>query len=208
VSVLLGLDDVVLNKVWKAPAAFAAALGGLLWAPIAHAGVVDEVSVGWYAHDFVNITDGVESNLQDVQFELDTKRPPILRFIGAPRLSFVATVNGPGKTDVFAAGVKWDHAVWRKLYVTLDFGLGYSNGLVNPPTGPGTVGDEDYDHYKRLLLGSSVLFRTVPGLMWKIDKHWVVEGELIHLSNGGVLGNHHFNRGINDLGVSVGYHFN
>jgi hypothetical protein len=202
------LGKVLFKNVFKAASLLAAALGGLLWAQTAHAGVIDEVSVGWYAHDFVHITDGVESNLQDVQFEVDTGRPKILRFIGAPRLSFVATVNGPGESDVFAAGVKWDHSVWRKLYVTLDFGLGYTNGVVNPPPGEGAPGDEGYDHYKRLLLGSSVLFRTVPGVMWKVDNHWVVEGELIHLSNGGVLGNHHFNRGINDLGVSVGYHFN
>ncbi len=191
--------------LFKGLAAVGAALCVCLFASWAQAGVIDEVSVGGFSHDFVNITDGVESNLTDVQLEVDTGRPQILRFLGAPRLNAYATFNGARHSDVYGGGLVWDHqAFWRQLYVTLDFGLAYTDGVIKPP--PGATAD-NYDHYPRLLLGSNLLFRTAPGLEWHFDNGWVVGGQLIHLSNAGLLGNHHYNRGINDIGLRLGYRF-
>ena len=174
----------------------------------AQAQIIDEVSAGAYAHDVVHVTDGVESGLTDVQLEVDTVRPPFLRFLGAPRLNLYAAFNGAGHSDVYGGGLVWDHKTfWPQLYVILDFGLAYTDAVVKPPPGVTAYTVSNYDHYPRLLVGSNLLFRTVPGLEWHFDDHWVLGAQLVHLSNAGILGDHHYNRGINDLGVRVGYRF-
>ena len=185
--------------------AFAAACCLMVTGGAAKAQVIDEVSVGGYLHDVVNITDGVESNLQDLQLEVDTTRPNALRVLGAPRLNTFVTFNSAHKSDMAGAGLTWDHRLlFPRLFATLDFGLAYSDGVINPPPGHS---NEYYDHYPRLLLGSNVLFRTAPGIEWHIDDHWVIGGQFIHLSNAGLLGSHHYNRGINDAGLRIGYRF-
>lgn len=145
--------------------AFAAACCLMVTGGAAKAQVIDEVSVGGYLHDVVNITDGVESNLQDLQLEVDTTRPNALRVLGAPRLNAFVTFNSAHKSDMAGAGLTWDHRlIFPRLFATLDFGLAYSDGVINPP--PGHSNDY-YDHYPRLLLGSNVLFRTAPGIEWQ-----------------------------------------
>jgi hypothetical protein len=93
--------------------------------------------------------------------------------------------------------------VISRLYATFDFGVALTDGLAKAPRGL-----TDDDDYPRLLLGSNVLFREAPGLEWRIDNHWLVGAQFVHASNGGILGSHHYNRGINDAGLRLGYRFN
>lgn len=169
----------------------------------AWAGPIDEVSVGGYMHDVTNLGGGVESNLQDVQIELDSARPSLLRPLGAPRVNVTVAFNGARKSDMASAGLVWDHRVIGRLYATFDVGLALTDGVINPQ--PGLA---NRNPYPRLLLGSSVLFREAPGLEWRIDDHWLMGAQFVHASNGGILGSHHYNRGINDAGLRLGYRFN
>jgi lipid A 3-O-deacylase len=183
--------------------ALVAALGLALVATRANAGPIDEVWVGGFAHDVTNAGQGVESNTQDVVIEVDTKRPSVLRFLGAPRLNAVIALNSAGETNFGSVGLVWDHRIFSRLYGSLDFGVGLTDGVADPAPGPAA----DYDERHRLVLGSKVLFREAAGLDWRLTRSWSIGAEFIHASNGGVLGSHRFNRGINDAGLRLGYRF-
>jgi hypothetical protein len=169
----------------------------------ARAEIVDDVWVGGYAHDISDLGHGKESNTQDVQLEVDTAQPSVLRFLGAPHLNAVVSLNSAGRTDFAAAGLAWDHRLFGPLYASLQFGAGVSDGIADPPAGAAG----DYDRSHRLLLGSKVLFREAAGLDWRLPGHWQVGLQYWHASNGLILGSHRYNEGINDVGMRLGYRF-
>jgi hypothetical protein len=124
-----------------------------------------------------------------VSVEIDASRPPVLRLLGAPRVNIVAALGFAGRTDRASAALVWDHRLFGQLYGSIDLGLGVSNGLIDPRSAS--------DFRNRLLLGSSVLFREAPRIEWRFASNWAGE----------ILGSHHFNRGINDAGLRLGYRF-
>jgi hypothetical protein len=178
-------------------------LGLAAFAKDANAGPIDEVWVGGFAHNVSRVGDGAESGTEDVILEIDTGRPKLLRFLGAPRVNAVIELNSAGRTNLGSLGLVWDHRIFHQLYGTLDFGLGLSDGVTDPPAGPAG----DYDRAHRILLGSSVLFRGAAGLEWRLSDRWAIGAEYVHASNGDILGAHQYNRGVNDAGLRLGYRF-
>ncbi len=174
----------------------------LALSPQSKADIVDEISVGGFAHDFNDIGHGKESGSADIQVEVDTTRPPILRLIGAPRVNVFAAVNTAGGVDSAGAGLVWDHRLFGQLYGFLDAGLAVNNGDLTAPLGPAG----DHARANQLQLGSHVLFREALGLEWRFARHWAIAGEYIHQSNGQILA-HGANEGINDLGLKLAYRF-
>lgn len=168
----------------------------------AKADVVDEISVGGFAHDLSDLGHGKESGTADIQFEIDTTRPPILRVLGAPRINAFVVVNSGGRTDSAGAGLVWDHQLFDRLYGSLDLGLAVNDGSLSAPLGP----TGDFARAHRLQLGSHVLFREALGLELRLSRHWAIGGELIHESTGQILA-HGANEGINDAGLKLAYRF-
>jgi hypothetical protein len=168
----------------------------------AKADIVDEVSAGGFAHDLSDLGHGKESGTADIQLEVDTTRPPILRILGAPRVNAFVSVNSGGRTDSGGAGLVWDHQLFDRLYGTLDLGLAANDGSLSAPLGP----TGDFARAHRLQLGSHVLFREALGLELRLTRHWAIGGEFIHESTGQILA-HGANEGINDAGLKLAYRF-
>jgi hypothetical protein len=172
-------------------------------APLAaRAGVLDEVWIGGLAHDVTDIGNGKESGTADVQLEVDSTRPSLLRFLGAPRLNAVLALNSAGLSNFGAVGLTWDHRLVGRIYGSIDLGIGLTDGVTSPP--PGWAGAQI--ERNRLWLGSKVLFREAVGADWRFADHWSIGAEFVHMSNGMVLG-HTYNEGITDAGIRLGYRF-
>jgi hypothetical protein len=190
-------------RAFRAGALLAIAAAPLLALPLrASADVIDEVSVTGLAHDVNDIDHGKESGTADIQLEVDSTRPPILRIIGVPRVNAFVALNSAGRTNSAGAGLVWDHRLFGQLYGSLDLGLAVNDGVSNAPLGPTGA----YDREHRLLLGSKVLFREALGLGWRLSRHWSIGAEYIHESNGQILG-HGANESINDAGMKLAYRF-
>jgi lipid A 3-O-deacylase len=166
------------------------------------ADVVDEVSVGGFAHDVMDLGHGKESGTADIQLEVDTTRPPILRILGAPRINAFVSINSGGGADNAGAGLVWDHQLFDRLYGRLDLGLAANDGSLTAPLGP----SGDFARAHRLQLGSHLLFREALGLELRLTRHWALGGEFIHESTGQIVA-HGANEGINDLGLKLAYRF-
>jgi len=187
-----------------AQAALALSLSVAAVAPplAAHAGVLDEVWVGGFAHDVSDLGKGRESGTGDAIMEIDTGRPDALRFLGAPRIGLTMGLNSSGLSNAGAVSLVWDHHLFSRFYGTLDLGMGLTDGVSRTPSGVAGV----YDQRHRLLLGSKVLFREAGGIDWRLTDHWSIGGEFVHYSNGLILAKDH-NQGINDAGLRLGYRF-
>jgi hypothetical protein len=166
------------------------------------AGLLDEVWVGGFAHDISDLGGGKESGTWDVSLEADSVKPRALRFLGAPRVNAFLMLNSRGLSNFGAAGLTWDHRLVSHLYATADFGVGYADGVLTAP--PGRAGE--WLRERRLLLGSRALFREAVGVHWKLSRRWLIGAEFTHDSNGHILASH-YNEGITDVGLRVGYRF-
>lgn len=175
----------------------AVALVGV-WSAQARAEIVDQVWIGGYAHDITDWGLKKEGNTADVQLEVDTAQPQVLRFLGAPHLNATLALNTAGKTDFGSVGLAWDRRLFGSLYGSLQFGIGDSDGVTSPNSAP--------KDRNRLLLGSKALFREAAGLNWRLKDHWLIGVQYVHASNGLILA-HRYNEGINDLGFRFGYRF-
>jgi hypothetical protein len=165
----------------------------------AAAGILDEVWVGGYAHDFDD-SQHKESGTQEVEVEVDTAPPPILRVIGSPRVALTMALNTGGKTDFGGVALAWQRRLVGRLSGTVQFGLDGNNGNVRAPPGP--AGDEL--RADRLQLGSNLLFREAVGLDWRLSDRLRLGAQYIHNSTGQILA-HGPNEGINELGMRLGY---
>lgn len=181
---------------------FAALLLACATPGAAAAQMLDQVWVGALAHDITDIGHGRESAGADLQLEVDTVKPRVLRFLGAPRVDAAIALNSAGTTNFGGVGLVWDRRLSGRLYGTLQLGVDYTDGVTEVIQGP--AGDSERRH--RLLLGSRTLFQEAVGLNWRLSDRWSLGGEYVHLSNGGLLGHHH-NQGLNDLGLRLGYRF-
>ena len=184
--------------------ALATGLIAVIFIPaMSRAGPIDEVGVGAYGHDVNDLGRGKESNTEDLQLEVDTARPPILRLIGAPRLNAFVSINSARESDFAGAGLVWDRRLLGQLYGSLDVGAGYTDGVLGPPTDPAAAAATER---RRLYLGSRILFREAIGVDWRFSPYWAVGAQFWHASNGRVIGNN-FNESINDAGLRLGYRF-
>jgi lipid A 3-O-deacylase len=180
--------------------ALVAACAALPFGATAAAQVVDEVAIGAYAHSINNPWGTKEAGTQEIEVEIDTARPALLRAIGAPRIALTAAFNTDGKTKFGGAALAWDRRLWRRLSGTVQFGLDLNDGDVRAPPGPAG----DAERRDRLQLGSRVLFREAAALNWRLTSHWNVGLQYIHNSNGEILGNGP-NQSLNELGIRLGY---
>ena len=176
-----------------------AAAAVLLAARPVAAGILDEVWVGGYAHDFDD-SQKKESGTQEIEFEVDTAPPPILHVIGSPRIAVTMAFNTGGKTDFGGVALAWERRLVGRLSGTLQFGLDGNDGDTRAPPGPAG----DALRSERLQLGSNVLFREAVGLDWRLNDRLRVGAQYIHESTGQVLA-HGPNEGINELGMRLGY---
>jgi hypothetical protein len=189
----------------RAAVGVALSLVTMVLAPAAKAGVIDEVWAGGYAHDISDIDHRdhqKESNTQDIQLEVDTVQPRLLRFLGAPHLNAIVSLNTAGESQMASVGLAWDRRLLGPFYGSFQVGIGETDGVAQPPNGPAG----DYDRRHRLLLGSKTLFREAAGLNWRVAPRWEVGVQFTHASNGLILG-HRYNESINDLGMRLGYRF-
>jgi lipid A 3-O-deacylase len=190
------------TRARRKPALLAAAALALALPAAARADVIDEISVGGFSHDVSDVGRGKESGSADVQLEVDTTRPPLLRVLGAPRVNAFVAVNSAGHTDSGGAGLVWDHQLFDRLYGSIDLGLAVNDGVLSAPLGPAG----DFNRAHRVLLGSHLLFREALALEWRVSRRWGIVGEYIHESTGQILARG-ANEGINDLGLKLAYHF-
>jgi lipid A 3-O-deacylase len=168
----------------------------------ARADIVDEISVGGFSHDVSDVGRGKESASADIQLEVDTTRPPLLRVLGAPRVNAFIALNSAGHTNSAGGGLVWDHQLFDRLYGSIDLGLAVNDGVLSAPLGPAG----DFNRAHRVLLGSHLLFREALALEWRVSRRWGIAAEYIHESTGQILA-HGANEGINDLGLKLAYHF-
>jgi lipid A 3-O-deacylase len=197
-----GMNPKLPMRAWPKLAPILAALGLAAILPsVARADIVDEVSVGGFAHD-VSDGHGKESGTQDIQLEVDSTRPPILRVLGAPRVNAFISLNSAGRTNSAGAGLVWDHRLFGRLYGSVDLGLAVNDGVLTAALGPAG----EYDRTHRVLLGSHILFREAVGLEWRFDRHWALGAEFVHQSTGQIVAQG-ANEGINDAGLKLAYHF-
>ncbi len=173
-----------------------------LLASPARSAILDQVWLGGFAHSINYLGDAKESGTADAQLEIDSTPPALLRPIGSPRVNATLSLNTAGLTDFASLGLTWRRKLVGRLEGSLDAGLGFGDGVTNPPPGP--LGD--YDRTHRLLLGSKLLFRAAAGVDWRIDSRWSIGAEFVHLSNGHIFNRDH-NEGINDAGLRLGYRF-
>ncbi len=197
-----GKDEMRLFTGLETPAALCAASLVLAGPQAAHTQILDEIKFGVMAHDVSDLGNGKESHSADGQVELDTARPGVLRWLGAPRVNAVLALNSAGKTNFGAMGLTWDRRLFSRLYGRLDLGMGLTDGVTDAP--PGAAGGALHAH--RLILGSKALFREAIGVDWRLTGRWSIGAAFEHLSNGGLLGNH-YNEGINDVGMTLSYRF-
>ena len=80
------------RRRWGWPTLLSSLVLAMVTTPLAaRAGVVDEVWVGGFAHDFIDIGRGKESGTEDVQLEVDSARPHQGRYL--VRFSDVASIE-------------------------------------------------------------------------------------------------------------------
>jgi lipid A 3-O-deacylase len=168
----------------------------------ARADVIDEISITGLSHDVSDIGHGKENGTADIQLEVDTTRPPLLRVLGAPRVNAFVAVNSAGHTDSGGAGLVWDHQLFDRLYGSIDLGLAVNDGVLTAPLGP----TGDFNRAHRLQLGSHLLFREAIGLELRLSRRWAIGAEYIHESTGQIVARG-ANEGINDAGVKLAYRF-
>src|SRR5690349_10455080 len=88
-------------------AAAGAACAVILAAP-ARGAPVDQIWAGGFAHDVTHLGGDMESGSQDFLLEIDSRRPRLLRPLGAPRVGLAVAVNSAGKSSFASLSLVWD----------------------------------------------------------------------------------------------------
>ncbi len=110
-----------------------------------------------------------------------------------PRLHLGGALNTDGKTSHLRAGLSWTFELTEKLFVEASLGGALHNGRTSRAVPA-----------NRNSLGCSAHFREAAGIGYRIDPRWSVIASVEHLSNAGLCRK---NRGLTNLGVSLGYRF-
>jgi lipid A 3-O-deacylase len=170
---------------------------------------VSEVRFGAFAH---NVETNVAKNAgkeggQDLQIEVLFDSPPLLRRIGAPRPSLVASLNTQGETSFAGASLDWHFPVGQKF--SLDPYLGYvihTGDPLNNPYPPADSVRRAAFNAEELALGSRDLFRLGFAVSYQATDAWTSAIVYEHLSHGHILGGEK-NQGLDNLGLRFGHAF-
>jgi hypothetical protein len=103
--------SIVRTLVLTGAAVLAAATAGPVFA---QSRLLDEVWVGGFAHDTSDLGAGKESNTEDAMVEVDSGRPGVLRFLGAPRIGASLSLNTAGLSNFGALSLVWDHHLFSR----------------------------------------------------------------------------------------------
>ena len=155
-----------------------------------------ELRGGVFAHGIGS----VERDTADVNAELVFPRLPFgtdewwTIFVPRPHVGgFLSTDN---RTSIAYGGALWTYAITDRLFTELFFGGAVHDGL---PDGSPT----------RAALGCNVGFNFGSTAGYRIDRSWSLMVTYDHMSNGNssVGTNCSHNKGINNVGVKLGYSF-
>ena len=152
-----------------------------------------EARLGGTAHD----PGSPERGSADINGELlfgktfSVDRNPLL-----PRIHLGGSASLGGKTSYGYAGLTWTFGVTDRLFVEGSFGGAVHNGQTGVIVDPG--------HNK---LGCSPLFRESAALGFRLTQNWNVLATIDHMSNAGLCGHDHGNRGLTNFGGKLGYRF-
>jgi hypothetical protein len=155
-----------------------------------------EARGGLFAHGIGS----VEGNTVDINLELVSPRLPFGSTAPwaalVPRLEVGGFLNTLGRTSIGYAGLLWTVPIDQGFFWEPFFGGAANNGLRD---GSAT----------RSALGCSYGFNFGSSLGYRLDGPWSIIGTFNHMSNGnssvGTSCPH--NKGVNNLGVKVGYSF-
>ncbi len=164
-------------------------------APLARPGfgIISELRLGGSAQD----PSGPESGSGNITGEVLFVKPLTLENriadLFVPRLHVGGSINFDGNTSFGYAGLTWGFDVTRKIFVEASFGGAFHNGDTSDIARPDNAA-----------LGCSPLFREAAGIGFRITENWSVLASIEHLSNSGFCKQ---NRGLTNIGASVGYRF-
>jgi lipid A 3-O-deacylase len=211
-SVRLNNISYIDTRIWKMRAVLATIITIALWTPTlcnaqSAVRVLDEVRLGVLKHD-VEFVNGVEAGV-DFNAEIlfaspfpDSWAEPFptwLKWVANPRPHLGGLVNSAGDTSQVYAGLIWSMTLAQpavsandSVGLELFFGGSANNGYANSPSAD------------RKNLGSQVLFRLGAELGYHVTPKLGVFVIFDHESNARLA---HFNGGLNNVGMRVGYRF-
>jgi lipid A 3-O-deacylase len=166
-------------------------------APYTTARLFDEVRVGGFAHGVGNPERGTwDVNVEALtrRFDLFPTTDPFWKAL-APRFHLGASISTGGRTSQGYFGLTWTYDVTQRLFVEGSFG-----GSVND----GRTGYDSVTPFNRAKLGCHVLFRESASIGYRLTESWSIMATVDHISNGTLCG---LNRGLNNVGVRLGYSF-
>lgn len=175
----------------------------LLWQSAAHAAddparaastpsFISELRLGILAHDPLS----PESGTADFHGQVLFARPTFAAGIPAlavPRPHLGGALNSSDKTSHLHAGLTWTFDITKTVFVEIGLGGALHSGKTANIAPAG-----------RNALGCPAHFRESLGVGYRIDANWSLIGTLEHLSNAGLCKH---NRGLTNIGVSLGYQF-
>jgi lipid A 3-O-deacylase len=170
---------------------------------------ISEVRFGVFAH---NIETNVSKNAgkeggQDIELEILFDSPALLKRIGAPRPSLVASLNTQGETSFAGVSLDWRFPVSERF--SIDPFLGYvihSGDPLNNPFPPSDSVRRAAFNAEELALGSRDVFRLGFALGYRHSETWTSAIVYEHLSHGHILGGNK-NQGLDNIGVRLGRAF-
>jgi lipid A 3-O-deacylase len=160
--------------------------------------VIDEVKIGFLAHDIGLFDEHVEDGV-DINFETLFVSPDFLSFIGSPRPHLGGWVNTAGNTNAGYFGLTWGIALLENLltpgdgvFANASFGGAFQDGYTSTAP-PG-----------RKALGSRALFRESLELGYQVTPVVSISAFVDHMSNANLAPQ---NAGLTDAGVRFGFRF-
>ena len=155
-------------------------------------GLLSEIRLGAMAHDPWSPERGSADIHGQILFAKPFSEAGGQGFL-IPRLHLGGTISSAGKTSHIHAGLTFTYDITAKFFVEASIGGALHTGktAIAAPVG-------------RNSMGCPAHFREQLGIGYRIDGNWSVIASAEHLSNAGLCRK---NRGLTNLGVSIGYHF-
>ena len=160
--------------------------------------VIDEVKIGFLAHDICLFDEHVEDGV-DINFETLFVSPDFLSFIGSPRPDIGGSVNTAGNTNSGYFGLTWGITLFENLlapgdgvFANASLGGAFQDGYTSTAP-PG-----------RKPLGSRALFRESLELGYQVTPIVSISAFVDHMSNANLARQ---NAGLSDAGIRFGFKF-
>ncbi len=139
---------------------------------------------------------------QAINLEIQFAAPDFLNFVLSPRPTLGGTVSTAGGTNTLYGGLNWHFRPFGQfepfdpLFLDFFFGVSLHDG-----------NSTDNNTADNKTLGCDVLFREALELGVEIADHYTLSVMVSHLSHGEILCSDTRNRGMDHLGVRLGYAF-